>query len=374
MVAAQAEAEEAGNSDYVSRHMSAIFQEGLSFSGYERDYLGMNVGGTELIDISGVSGIDSIGDGRGAALADFDNDGDLDIFLVSFQRNAHELFRNNIGSDQGFVRVTLRGTQSGRDAFGAIVRAGTPAGVVTKLVAGGSGFLAQHDARPLIGLGGASRADWIEVTWPSGRRQRIDALDGEPGIRAGTSLLVEEAGAVSRVTETRFALADPLSAEDRTFAGLTLGRGDRFPDLAILDRADVPGGPDLPGVAVNSVHDLLQPGRRTLVNLWATWCVPCRREMPELEQLRAGLAAAGVDLVGLSIDTDTAERIVPFLREVGTTYPVHVSNDARITDLFEGGGILVPLSVLLDDRGNVLRVIGGWSAETAAVFRALAGS
>jgi len=371
VVAAQAEAETTGNSEYQNNHMSMIFQEGLSFSGYERDYLGMNIGGTELIDVSGVSGLDSIGDGRGAALADFDNDGDLDIFLVSFQRNAHELFRNNIGSDHGFVRVALEGTDSGRDGFGAIVRAGTSNGVVTKLKSAGSGFLAQHDPRLLIGLGDAAQADWIEVSWPSGLVQRIEGIDGAAGIPAGTSLLIREGGTTTRVDEETFALADPLTSEERTFAGLTFGRGDLFPDLAVLARDQVPDGAALPGPAVASLHELLRPGRRTLLNIWATWCVPCRREMPELELLSEPLAAAGIDLVGISIDTDTVAKIAPFLRQMGTTYPVHVSNDERIPGLFEGGAIVVPLSILLDDTGRVLRVIGGWSVETAEQFHAL---
>ena len=371
MVAAQTETEETGNAQYQNAHMSAIFQEGLSFSGYERDYLGLNVGGTGLIDVSGVSGLDSIGDGRGAALADFDNDGDLDVFLVSFQRTAHELFRNNVGSANGFVRVTLEGTDSGRDGFGAVVRAGTPGGIVTKLKSAGSGFLAQHDPRLLIGLGTASGADWIEVTWPSGVVQRVDGVDGSQGIAAGSSLRIRENGAVTLEAEQAFALADPLTAEERTFAGLTFGRGDVFPDLALLDRATVPEGVSLPGSAAATVSQLLKPGRRTLVNIWATWCIPCRREMPELERLREPLAAAGIDLVGLSIDTDTMERVAPFLRDMGTTYPVHVSNDERIVDLFEGGAITVPLSVLLDADGRVLRVIGGWSVETAEQFHAL---
>ncbi|MFB3095508.1 MAG: FG-GAP repeat domain-containing protein, partial [Candidatus Acidiferrales bacterium] len=57
-----------------------IFEEGFSFSGYERDLLSLNLGGKKFLDISGISGIDSVTDGRGSVFADFDNDGDLDVF------------------------------------------------------------------------------------------------------------------------------------------------------------------------------------------------------------------------------------------------------------------------------------------------------
>ncbi len=61
-----------------------MFGEGFSFSGYERDPLYLNTGAKKFIDISGVSGIDSITDGRAGVFADFDNDGDLDAAVAGF--------------------------------------------------------------------------------------------------------------------------------------------------------------------------------------------------------------------------------------------------------------------------------------------------
>ena len=124
MVASSTEAETAGNDEYRDDHMSAIFREGLSFSGFERDYLGLNLvnrgtvgnpsaaGSVRYLDISGITGADSLSDGRGATFADFDNDGDTDIFLVTLQGSAHHLFRNNISQDAGFLRIELEGTQA----------------------------------------------------------------------------------------------------------------------------------------------------------------------------------------------------------------------------------------------------------------------
>lgn len=371
MVAAEARVEEAGNAEYTATHMSAIFREGFSFSGYERDYLAWSQGGRKLLDISGVSGLDAIGDGRGAAFADFDNDGDMDIFLVSLQGNAHELFRNEVGSDAGFLRIHVQGSASGPDAFGAIVRVGTPHGVLTKVKAGGAGFLAQHDPRLLFGLGDAAGADWIEVTWPGGGKQRFEATT-PAGFAARTSVRVVEGAGIERVAESRFALVDPLGNEARALAGLELGIGDTFPDLELVPRADIREGVGLPGAPAVRLHELLQPGRRLLVNLWATWCIPCRREMPELQALAPAFANQGIDLVGLSIDTDTIDRVAPFVRQIGASYPIHVTRDGRVADLFARDEITVPLSVLLDDQGRVRQVLGGWSAETAGAFRALA--
>ena len=140
-MAASEQVEQAGSEQYHEDHMGAIFKKGFSFSGYERDVLALNLGQGRFLDISGISGVDSLSDGRGSVFADFDNDGDTDIFLTTVQREAHFLFRNNLGSESGFLRVELQGASQGRDAFGAVVRVKTAAGILTKIKSGGSGYL-----------------------------------------------------------------------------------------------------------------------------------------------------------------------------------------------------------------------------------------
>ena len=105
--------EAAGNDLYQNDHMGKIFEEGFSFSGFERDKLYLNDGGKRFVDISGLSGLDSVTDGRGAAYADFDNDGDYDIFLTTLQGQAHHLFRNIINNKNTlFKPVSLTGLSS----------------------------------------------------------------------------------------------------------------------------------------------------------------------------------------------------------------------------------------------------------------------
>mgnify|MGYP002529047811 CR=1 FL=1 len=112
MLASSIEVEQTGNQQYQTDHMGKLFEQGFSFSGFERDKLYLNQEGRHFLDISGLSGLDSVTDGRGAAYADFDNDGDLDIFLTALQGQVHHLFRNNVGADNGFVRLPLRAPDS----------------------------------------------------------------------------------------------------------------------------------------------------------------------------------------------------------------------------------------------------------------------
>jgi len=177
---------------------------GRSFAGYERDTLFLNLGTQRFMDISGISGIDSITDGRAAVYADFDNDGDLDIFVTTLSGNL--LFRNEVGQSSSFLRVTLEGTRSGRDAFGAVVRLHSSSGVQTRVKAGGEGHLSQHDPRLLFGLGADTRADWLEVTWPSGSKQRFE------GLRANQSVKITEGSkglVIVREPRSRLGDAEP---------------------------------------------------------------------------------------------------------------------------------------------------------------------
>ncbi|MBI4462168.1 MAG: redoxin family protein [Acidobacteria bacterium] len=337
-----------------------IFEEGFSFSGYERDLLCLNSGGKKFVDISGVSGIDSISDGRAAVFADFDNDGDLDVFMTTIQGEAHLLFRNNLGQENNYLRVLLEGgAESGRDAYGAVVRLQTQAGILTKIKSGGAGFLSQHDPRLLFGLGQASGAEWIEVTWPSGKVERFEA-----DLAAGSTLLLHEGtGRADSIVLPRAHLPDPLTRAETIARSLRLAVGEVMPNLPLQT---LDGHP-------TSLSEQLRPGRRTLINLWATWCAPCAREMPELERLRSSLAARGIDLVGLNLDTSPEADLQGFLGQAGVHYSILVGGVAAIERLYATEELTVPLSILLDKTGAVAELIPGWSDETRRRFATLAG-
>jgi len=347
VVASKAGKEKAGSKNFTERQ-SELFGQGFSFSGYERDMLQLNMGDKTFQNISGTSGIDSVTDGRGSIFADFDNDGDTDVFLTTIQGQSRLLFRNNLGNSNGFIRVTLLGTKSGPDAFGAEVRLKTKAGLRTRLKSGGGGYNSQSDPRLLFGLGKEARADWLQVTWPSGAVQRFENVD------RGSSILITEGEATfKQIQERRFNLPDPISAEEAQLLTLHLKRKATLPDLKLF-KAD--------GTAQQS-KGLLEEGKVHLLNVWATWCVPCAREMPELQ----GLQAAHGDklkVIGLSLDPEkVADQVRLTLKKRSIRYPNFRLDDAAVKSIYASADIFVPLSILLDDKGKVLDMFPGWNAK-----------
>jgi thiol-disulfide isomerase/thioredoxin len=358
VVAAAESIEDPGNEQYQDRHMDAIFEEGFSFSGFERDYLALSLGEGQFLDVSGVSGLDSISDGRGSVFADFDNDGDVDVLLTALQGESHYLYRNNVGNRNGFLRVTLEGTTSGRDAFGAVVRVKTSAGILTKIKSGGSGFISAHDPRLLFGLGDDAQAEWVEVTWPGGAVERFAP------VASGSSIRIAEGGSdPSDVTERRFALVDPLDAQATFLARIGLGQRPLFPDLKLTGLDGEP----------TQLSRQMQPGKKYLVNFWATYCVPCAEEMPELQAMNARFAAQGIEVLGISVDTETADQVPAYLAAKGVRYPIFTTDEASIAQVYRRGEIIIPTSFLLDGQRRVLDVVSGWTADSRKAVHDWAG-
>lgn len=336
-----------------------MFGQGFSFSGYERDPLFLNLGNRKFVDISGCSGIDSVTDGRAGVFADFDNDGDLDVFSTTIQGQSHLLFRNNVGQDSRWLRVTLEGGPSlGRDAYSSVVRVRTSAGTLTKTKAGGNGFISQHDPRLLFGLGKDERAASVDVTWPDGS---VEAFAGP--FAAGTTVrLVQGKGQAEVVRLASARLPDPLTRAEAIAPDLHIKVGQPVPDLKVVGLDGRPG----------SLRGLLRPGRRLLVNVWATWCIPCKKEMPELEAMRGRLAERGIDLVGVSVDTEKDAPVADYAR-ARVTYPVYRIDPADMGRLYVTDEITVPLSFLVEADGRVTELVPGWSDASRRRFEQILG-
>lgn len=322
------------------------FADGMSFSGYERDLVALNRGDGTYIDISGVSGADNVSDGRGAVFADFDNDGDSDIFLRAMHGEAHYLFRNNIGNANSWIRIALEGTTSGRDAWGTEVRLKTTDGIEAKVKSGGSGFVSQSDPRILFGMGSQTKALSVEVRWPSGLVQEYD------GPEAGASwLLIEGTKQPQIVDERGFVLPDPATTEEKLFVQYGLNQDKSLADVTVQT---------LEGKALK-LSSLVTSDRPLLLNLWATWCRPCAAEMPELQKL----SERDLAVVGVSVDQPNTRSAIPvFVERLGITYPIVTIELKELKKLIGTTDPGVPLSLIVDDHLRPRQILAGWSEDT----------
>ncbi len=111
---------------------------------------------------------------RGAAYADLDNDGDLDLLLTTNGGQA-SLFRNHSGTNRS-LRVRLVGTRSNRSGIGTVVRVTAAAETQWQMLRSGSSYLSQSELVLTFGLGQRTQADSLEVRWPSGQVDRLEKV------------------------------------------------------------------------------------------------------------------------------------------------------------------------------------------------------
>ncbi len=144
----------------------------MSWSGYQRKKLFRNLGAQAFKEMAAEAGVDNDLDGRGIALADFDDDGRLDIYQTNANQNS--LLYHNVSAPAGhWIELKLIGTKSNRDAIGARATLKAGGGVMIREVNGGNGYAGQSTRRLHFGLGKATAIDSLEIRWPSGRTEKV---------------------------------------------------------------------------------------------------------------------------------------------------------------------------------------------------------
>jgi thiol-disulfide isomerase/thioredoxin len=111
--------------------------------------------------------------------------------------------------------------------------------------------------------------------------------------------------------------------------------------------------------AGNTVEFDAVRGKATLVNFWATWCGPCKRELPDLVALNTELGNKGIKIIGVSTDrgSNVIEDVRAFVREHGIQYQVVVSSE-ELEEAF-GNVRLLPTSFIIDANGNIVQTLVG---------------
>jgi enediyne biosynthesis protein E4 len=145
-----------------------------------------NLGGGKFIEVTQSLGaaFASPRVGRGAAYADINNDGALDVLMTTNGGRAY-LYRNE-GTTNHSLRIKLVGTKSNRDGIGAVIKLASGQVNQSKMVRSGSSYLSQSELVATFGLGQKEKADAIEIQWPSGQTDKLT------NVNAGQTITVEE--------------------------------------------------------------------------------------------------------------------------------------------------------------------------------------
>ena len=306
-----------------------------SFSGREANSVFYNRAGKGFDDLSGVTGLDGIADGRAFAFFDYDRDGQTDVVLTNSNDPQLQLFRNELPAENRWIKVRLVGGGEGmtnRDGYGAHVVVETEGQSLRRELRCGDGFAAQNSRTLTIGIGDAEHAT-VRVLWPTGKTTEI------PGVAAGHLVTVREregAAVLARVEPTELA-ARPTSTPGETL------------DLGL--------------------------GKRALIVNMATWCAVCRSEIPHLKRLAEDVAGE-LAFYGLPVDPeDTAEKLEKYSTEAEPPYQILAETTpeqrGRMAAVLKAnfGDTPLPSSVLIDAEGRVLKAFKG--TPTLSDVRAL---
>ena len=151
---------------------------------------------------------------------------------------------------------------------------------------------------------------------------------------------------------------------------------DRFMPIGVGSAAPRFEATTLAGDPIDLTH---LRGKVVLLNVWATWCEPCREEMPAMQALYEDYASKGLEIVAVSIDAPTGLRdrggrlggnVAAFAEDMGLTFPIWLDPSGKIYQTYRMTG--VPESFVIDQFGDIVtKRIGAWdwnSPERRAFF------
>ena len=169
-----------GNSAIISDAANWPPMNNRNLSGNQAKHLWINDGQGNFREVAQAVGATDRFDGRAVAMADFANKGALDI-VESNQRGPLQFYRNTVAPNRDWIELSLEGSKSNRSAIGAqvVVKWQNAQGAQEQKqeICGGSGFCAQNSRRLHFGLGANAKVKQIQIRWPAGQTQNLDAFE-----------------------------------------------------------------------------------------------------------------------------------------------------------------------------------------------------
>ncbi|WP_075618200.1 peroxiredoxin family protein [Paenisporosarcina indica] len=126
-----------------------------------------------------------------------------------------------------------------------------------------------------------------------------------------------------------------------------------------LNKGDVPPDFELTTLEGETVKLSDYKGKKVVLNFWATWCHPCRAEMPHMQNYYEDFAEEeNVEMLAVNLtNRDSESKVVDFVKDYGLTFPIPMDEDGKIGEMFEV--ITIPSSYIIDSSGNIQNKIQG---------------
>ena len=221
-----------------------------------------------------------------------------------------------------------------------------------------------------LGLAAAAVALlWSPFDRPPRDRSETRGTAGSVGVPAASPgvQLVGRAGSqpATREATPQKAPAVPISGGlDPLFAAMSIHRPVDKPEAPEFTLSDLSG---------RSVHLRELRGKLVFVNFWATWCAPCRLEMPSMERLYQTFKETEFAMLAVSIDRQGADVVKPFIQDLQLTFPVLLDRGMEVTRAFGMRGL--PTTYLIDRDGRLIGAAVGsrawYSIEAKALIAGL---